>query len=86
MENHALTRFLERFPEHKADRSLDFVIEAEVRRALNDWRVSASKPPGIAPPDDPKSIYVWTEDGERVYALLHGKTHFAVMTTMRADL
>ena len=76
---HAREQARARFPGFKAARIVD-----EVRDALRSGRISASKPPGIAPPDDPTCIYGWTEDGTRVYAIRHDPEQFVVTTTMRA--
>jgi hypothetical protein len=76
---HAKERARLRFPGFKAARIVD-----EVRDAFLDGRFSPRKPPGIRGPDDPKSLYLWTPCGERVYALRHNAYHFEVTTTMRA--
>jgi hypothetical protein len=76
---HARARARQRFPDFKTARIVD-----EVRAAIHGGRVSSSKPVGIAPPDEPNTLYAWTDDGERVYALRTTDRSFFVYTTMRA--
>lgn len=78
--DHARYRARERFPGFKTARIID-----EVRDALAYGRISSRRPHGLAPPDDPQALYVWTPDGSRVYALHHSDTGFYVMTTLRPD-
>lgn len=78
---HARDQARARFPGFKAARIVD-----EVRAALVEGRLSPRKPRGLHPPDDPKSLYAWTPDGERVYAIRTEITEFVVTTTMRAEL
>ena len=75
---HARERARERFPGFKAARIVD-----EVHAALVAGRVSAVKPPGLIGGDFPYGLYAWTEDGDRIYGIVHGKDCFAVHTTMR---
>lgn len=61
-------------------------IEAEVRAALRAGRVNRERAHlGLSPRADPTSLYVWTEDGERIYALRHDENppRFVVTTTLR---
>lgn len=81
--DHAKDRARERFPELKLAR-----ISDEVRRALEAGRVSTRKPEGLRPPDDPFTLYAWTPDTKRVYALRadsSGDGAFVVITTMRTE-
>jgi len=77
---HARERARERFPGFKAARIVD-----EVHAALVAGRVSATKPPGMIEGrgDFPYGLYAWTEDGDRIYGIMHGEDCFAVHTTMR---
>lgn len=82
--DHARFRARERFPE---DGKFDIV--SEIRVALAAGRVSWQKPPGILNEPHPDCLYLWTEDGRRVYATVVDKLNpdgFAVKTTMRAEL
>lgn len=77
--DHAMWRAAERFPRFDT-----VAIEDEVRAALRAGRVSAQRSQlGLHPKSDPRSLYVWTEDGGRVYAINHDEDVFVVMTTMR---
>jgi hypothetical protein len=80
--DHAMWRAAERFP--RFDTAL---IENEVRSALAAGRVSSERQHlGLKRGADPRSLYVWTPDGERVYALRHDEVPrpcFVVTTTMR---
>lgn len=80
VSRHARERLHERFPGVKAAR-----IPDEVRNALLAGRISRSKPRGLRPPDRADTLYAWTPDGERVYALQAGRRSFHVYTTMRAE-
>jgi hypothetical protein len=75
---HARERARERFPGFKAARIVD-----EVHAALVAGRVSAMKPPGMIGGSFPYGLYAWTEDGNRIYGIIHGEDCFAVHTTMR---
>ena len=75
---HARERARERFPGFKAARIVDEVLAALVAR-----RVSPVKPPGMTGGNFPYGLYAWTEDGDRVYGIMHGEDCFAVHTTMR---
>lgn len=75
---HARIRAAERFPGFKLARIVD-----EVHEGLLDGRVSATKPEGLIRGDFPGGLYVWTEDGERIYGLIPGLRALAVHTTMR---
>ena len=77
---HARERARERFPGFKAARIVD-----EVHAAMLARRVSAVKPPGMigGRGNHPYGFYAWTEDGDRIYGIMHGKDCFAVHTTMR---
>jgi hypothetical protein len=75
---HARERARERFPGFKAARIVD-----EVHAALAAGRVSARKPPGMIRGDFPYGLYAWTEDGDRIYAIMHGESCLAVHTTIR---
>jgi hypothetical protein len=80
--DHARRRARDRFDGFKGARIVD-----EVRDALVAGRLSSEKPVGLAPPDDPSCLYVWTADGARVYALRHDvdPPRFVVTTTMRTE-
>ncbi len=75
---HARERARERFPGFKAARIVD-----EVHAALVAGRVSPVKPSGMIGGNFPYGLYAWTEDGDRVYGIMHGEDCFAVHTTMR---
>jgi hypothetical protein len=78
--DHARERARERFPGFKAARIVD-----EVRVSLRAGRFSKAKPPGwIGGGHREASLYVWTEDGERIYAIVHTEEAFFVATTVRA--
>src|SRR4051812_28357991 len=79
---HARESARERFPGFKAARIVD-----EVHAALVAGRLSAGKPPGMIAGrgDFPHGLYAWTEDGERIYGIMHGEDCFAVHTTMRRE-
>lgn len=77
--DHAMWRAAERFPHFDT-----VLIEREVQEALAAGRVSAERGQlGLNPRSDPTSLYVWTADGRRVYALRHDPDTFVVTTTMR---
>lgn len=82
VSDHALWRAAERFP-----RFLTETIEDEVRAALAAGRVTTERGPlGLAPTSDPESLYLWTEDGERIYAIRVDRGNdgrWVVTTTMR---
>jgi hypothetical protein len=78
VKRHARERARERFPGFKAARIVD-----EVHAALTAGRVSALKPHGLTGGDFPYGLYAWTEDGDRIYGIMHGEDCFAVHTTMR---
>lgn len=83
VSDHAMWQAAERFP------GFDTVqIEGEVRAALAAGRVANTRAHlGLHPKDDPSSLYAWTEDGRRVYALrvdVAEGDRFVVVTTMRA--
>ena len=83
--DHALWRAVERFRESWA---ADW-IEDEVRAALIAGRISTDRHAlGLARHSDPTSLYVWTPDGERIYALRHDEVppRFVVTTTMRRGM
>jgi hypothetical protein len=74
--DHARWRAAERF------RGFDAAcVEEEVLEALTGGRVSAAKPRGLAGAPDPKSLYCWTPDGQRCYALRQGRDAVFVVTT-----
>lgn len=78
--DHARWRAAERFPWFDT-----VTIEEEVRSALRAGRISSQRRHlGLSPTADPRSLYVWTPDGERVYALRHDENPpcFVVTTTM----
>jgi hypothetical protein len=78
--DHARLRARERFPGFKAARIVD-----EVRVGLRAGRFSKAKPPGwMGGGHTDASLYVWTEDGERIYAIKHHEEGFTVCTTVRA--
>lgn len=75
---HAYWRAAERFPRFDT-----VLIEQEVRSALSSGRVSPERAHlGLRPIPDPASLYVWTEDGQRVYALKAAGDAFFVITVM----
>lgn len=79
--DHAMWRAAERF------RGFDTVtIEDEVRAALAAGRCAKKPPSGVEGLYVERSIYVWTEDGSRVYALNENREGdgFVVATTIRA--
>ena len=78
VKRHARERARERFAGFKAARIVD-----EVHAALAAGRVSAVKPVGLIGGDFPYGLYAWTEDGDRIYGIMHGEDCFAVHTTMR---
>jgi hypothetical protein len=80
VSRHARERARQRWPELKLARIVD-----EVRAALNGGRLSTRKPPGISGQPASGSLYVWTEDGQRVYALRAEAGRFVVWTTMRVE-
>jgi hypothetical protein len=75
---HARERARERFPGFKAARIVD-----EVHAAMVAGRLSAVKPLGLIGGDFPYGLYAWTEEGDRIYGIMHGENYFAVYTTMR---
>lgn len=83
VSEHAMWQAAIRFPRFDT-----VLIEQEVRDALRARRVSAQRAHlGLHPSADPRTLYAWTEDGQRIYAL-RAETHppcFVVVTTMRAD-
>jgi hypothetical protein len=90
--DHAVYQFALRFhadsPTSRAHLfELRGIIDHEVREALSARRISPRKPSSLYPPDDPSSLYVWTEDEQRVYAIRHDEhpPQFVVTTTMRAE-
>jgi len=77
--DHAMWRAAERFPRFDTAR-----IETEVQQALAAGRISAERAQlGLHAKADPTSLYVWTADGRRIYALRHDPDTFVVTTTMR---
>ena len=73
VSEHAYWRAAERFP------GFDTVlIEEEVRAAMKAGRISVSRAElGLHPSDrhDGVTLYCWTPDGERVYALRHTRVN-----------
>lgn len=78
---HALLRARERF-----GRFEPHWIQREVREALAAGRMSIEKPRGLYNNACERTLYVWVETGERVYALLAEDDAWVVRTTMRADV
>lgn len=77
--DHARWRAAERFPWFDTA-----TIEDEVRAALDAGRVSTERRMlGLHSKADPLSLYVWTEDRRRVYAVRHTMTEFVVTTAMK---
>lgn len=80
--DHARQRCADRFPAFKRAR-----IVQEVREAIADCRISAKLPPWIQTTATRcDALYVWNEDGERVYALEVDATdgsRFVVTTVLR---
>lgn len=64
---------------------LNFRIAREVRAAFEARRFDPEKPEGIINDPDTRSLYAWTHDGERVYAVRHDEDppRFVVTTTFR---
>ena len=77
VSDHARARARERFPGFKAARIVD-----EVREALLDGRVSPHKPDGVFGPAHRDCLYVWTEDGDRIYPIKACDNGFVVTTTV----
>lgn len=84
--DHALYRAVERFRQTWA---ADW-IEDEVRAALRAGRVTTDRHAlGLARYSNPASLYVWTPDGERIYALKvndRDEGEWIVTTTMRKGM
>lgn len=82
VSEHALWRACERFGICRAEQ-----IEGEVRAALAAGRVTTDRRTfGLSSGSDPKSLYVRTLSGVRVYAVRvdeFDETRFVVTTTMR---
>ncbi len=80
--DHAMWRAAERFPGFRTE-----TIEDEVREALAAGRVTIDRGPlGLHPKSDPTCLYVWTADGDRIYAMrvdALAPDGFAIITTMR---
>jgi hypothetical protein len=75
---HAYWRCAERF------RGFDtLLIEEEVKAGIEAGRASAHRPVGYAPNPHPTSFYVWTADGERLYAMKAADNALVVATVMR---
>jgi hypothetical protein len=82
VSDHARERARKRFPGFKAARIVD-----EVRVGLRAGRFSTAKPPGwMGGGHTLASLYVWTEDGERIYAIKRDEQGFVVCTTVRAGM
>jgi hypothetical protein len=80
VSDHAYWRAAERF------RGFDtLLIEEEVLAGMREGRVSAKRPVGFAPNPHPTSIYVWTPDGERLYAVKAADNALVVSTVMKKD-
>ncbi len=81
---HAVNRFRERFPDLNPGRPIPYEIEREVRVALNNGRISPRQPHKTLDSGDPTSLYAWTEEYDRVYALRHDEEppQFVVTTIM----
>lgn len=81
--DHAMWRAAERFPRFDTVR-----IEREVRAALAAGRLTTDRlSVGLARRGT--SLYVWTEDGERIYALKvnqQNEEEWIVTTTMRRGM
>lgn len=64
---------------------LNWRIAREVRSSFEARRFDDEKPEGIVNAPDHRSLYAWTKDGERVYAVRHDEDppRFVVTTTFR---
>ena len=71
-------RARERFPGFKAARIVD-----EVRLALREGRVSCERPEWLHSGHRDTSLYVWTPDGSRGYALKATLAEMIVITTVQ---
>ena len=81
--HHAMWRAAERFPWFDTT-----LIEGEVWDAFTNRRVSPHRPVGLRSNPDHVSLYAWTPDGLRVYALRSSRGNdnaFVVVTTLRAE-
>lgn len=80
VSDHAREQARARFPGFKAARIVD-----EVRAALAEGRVSTEPPNGLAPSrhEQRRTLYAWTPDGHRCYALRPTDAFFWVTTAMR---
>lgn len=83
VSEHAYWRAAERFP------GFDTVlIEDEIFAALTSGRISPDAPPGVhRSAFSPDGLFVWTEDGQRVYTIRVSdidSTSFVVVTVLRA--
>lgn len=79
VSHHARERARARFPGFKAARIID-----EVRAALLEGRLSATKPAGCGGDSGSHALYAWTPDGARVYALRAHADAFVVVTALAA--
>ena len=79
---HAREQARARFPGFKAARIVD-----EVRAALAAGRISYRAPAGltIAAEERRRTLFAWTPELERVYALRPTADHFYVTTTLRPE-
>lgn len=83
VKRHAKLRAAERFPGMKLARIVD-----EVRDAIRSGRLSKDRPSSLAPPVDQAhawTLYAWTPDGQRIYALASTTKAWVVMTVMKAN-
>lgn len=78
--DHARERARERFPGFKAARIVD-----EVRLALREGRVSSERPEWFDGGHRDTSLYVWTPDGSRGYALRATIASLIVITTVKQN-
>lgn len=80
LKPHLRKRMLERCPGIKPARAAD-----EVRAALAAGRLSALRPPWLAPAFDHRheiTLYAWTEACDRVYVLHTTERAFVVISVM----
>lgn len=78
VSDHAREQARARFPGFKAARIID-----DVREALCEGRCSSVPPPWF--PSTADSLFVWTPDGLRVYALRSKNDCLLVTTAMRGE-
>ena len=78
---HALQRAGERFPSIPLRQ-----LEEEVRAAFSGGRLSGVRPAWLSPSRGGASLYAWTPDRERTYAISGGETAWHVKTIMEPSV